>query len=237
MSLFVNPAQFGEQTDLNGYPRDEAADLEAARDAGVDIVFAPSPAEMYPAGYQTWVEVTELGAMLEGEHRPGHFRGVATVCLKLFEHRPPRPRVLRAKGRPAGRRAPTDDLRPRARAGARRRPERCETPTGSRSPRETRPLHPKSGLLALALPRALAHARASRRPARSSRERPRPPRGRLRDRRPLRPSDASLPAVSARAAPRPPIHVARRGDDDMSVPAGKLALPELAVMKHRGDRT
>jgi len=84
MSLFVNPAQFGEQADLNGYPRDEAADLEAARDSGVDIVFAPSPAEMYPAGYQTWVEVTELGAMLEGEHRPGHFLGVATVCLKLF---------------------------------------------------------------------------------------------------------------------------------------------------------
>ena len=84
MSLFVNPAQFGEQADLNGYPRDEAADLAGARDAGVDIVFAPSPAEMYPAGYQTWVEVTELGSMLEGEHRPGHFRGVATVCLKLF---------------------------------------------------------------------------------------------------------------------------------------------------------
>jgi pantoate--beta-alanine ligase len=84
MSLFVNPAQFGEQADLNGYPRDEAADLEGARDAGVDLVFAPSPAEMYPPGYQTWVEVTELGAMLEGEHRPGHFRGVATVCLKLF---------------------------------------------------------------------------------------------------------------------------------------------------------
>ena len=84
MSLFVNPAQFGAQADLNGYPRDEAADLVAARDAGVDIVFAPSSAEMYPAGYQTWVEVTELGSMLEGEHRPGHFRGVATVCLKLF---------------------------------------------------------------------------------------------------------------------------------------------------------
>ena len=84
MSLFVNPAQFGEPADLNGYPRDEARDVEVARAAGVDVVFAPSPAEMYPAGYQTWVEVTELGAILEGEHRPGHFRGVATVCLKLF---------------------------------------------------------------------------------------------------------------------------------------------------------
>ena len=84
MSLFVNPAQFGEPADLNGYPRDEARDVEVARADGVDVVFAPSAAEMYPAGYQTWVEVTELGAILEGEHRPGHFRGVATVCLKLF---------------------------------------------------------------------------------------------------------------------------------------------------------
>ena len=84
MSLFVNPAQFGDAADLNGYPRDEARDLETARDAGVDVVFAPPAAELYPPGYQTWVEVTELGAVLEGEHRPGHFRAVATVCLKLF---------------------------------------------------------------------------------------------------------------------------------------------------------
>ena len=84
MSLFVNPAQFGDPTDLNGYPRDEGRDLEVARAAGVDVVFAPTAAELYPAGYQTWVEVTELGAILEGAHRPGHFRGVATVCLKLF---------------------------------------------------------------------------------------------------------------------------------------------------------
>ncbi len=84
MSLFVNPAQFGEAADLNGYPRDEERDLAKTREAGVDVVFAPSAAEMYPPGYQTWVEVTELGATLEGEHRAGHFRGVATVCLKLF---------------------------------------------------------------------------------------------------------------------------------------------------------
>jgi pantoate--beta-alanine ligase len=84
MSLFVNPAQFGEPSDLNGYPRDEEHDLELARENGVDVVFAPAASEMYPPGYQTWIEVTELGAILEGEHRPGHFRGVATVCLKLF---------------------------------------------------------------------------------------------------------------------------------------------------------
>ena len=84
MSLFVNPTQFGSVGDLNGYPRDEARDLAVAAEAGVDLVFAPDASEMYPPGFQTWVEVTELGAVLEGEHRPGHFRGVATVCLKLF---------------------------------------------------------------------------------------------------------------------------------------------------------
>jgi pantoate--beta-alanine ligase len=84
MSLFVNPAQFTVESDLRAYPHDEARDVELAREAGVDLVFAPNEDEMYPPGFQTWVEVTELGAILEGEHRPGHFRGVATVVLKLF---------------------------------------------------------------------------------------------------------------------------------------------------------
>ena len=84
MSLFVNPAQFSAPADLNGYPRDEEHDLALAADAGVDFAFVPSAEEMYPPGFQTWVEVTELGAGLEGAFRPGHFRGVATVCLKLF---------------------------------------------------------------------------------------------------------------------------------------------------------
>jgi pantoate--beta-alanine ligase len=83
-SLFVNPAQFGERADLNGYPRDEEHDARLARAAGVDVLFAPSRDEMYPPGYETWVDVERLGSALEGEHRPGHFRGVATVCLKLF---------------------------------------------------------------------------------------------------------------------------------------------------------
>jgi pantoate--beta-alanine ligase len=84
VSLFVNPAQFQEGADLNGYPRDERRDAEIAEGARVDVLFAPAAAEMYPEGFQTWVEVERLGAVLEGEHRPGHFRGVATVCLKLF---------------------------------------------------------------------------------------------------------------------------------------------------------
>jgi len=85
MSLFVNPAQFGDADDLAHYPRDEGKDLALAEGAGVDIVFAPSAEEMYPPGFQTWVDVTELGSILEGRFRPGHFRGVATVVLKLFE--------------------------------------------------------------------------------------------------------------------------------------------------------
>jgi pantoate--beta-alanine ligase len=81
-SLFVNAAQFGEQADLDAYPRDEAADARLAEDAGVDVLCAPSAAEMYPPGFATWVDVGDTGA--EGGARPGHFRGVATVCLKLF---------------------------------------------------------------------------------------------------------------------------------------------------------
>ena len=84
MSLFVNPAQFAQTADLARYPRDEARDLELARDEGADLVFAPSPEEMYPPGFQTWVDVTEVGSILEGHFRPGHFRGVATIVLKLF---------------------------------------------------------------------------------------------------------------------------------------------------------
>ena len=83
-SLFVNPAQFAEGADLSRYPRDEERDAALAGQAGVDLLFAPSVEEIYPPGFETWVEVGALGNRLEGEHRPGHFRGVATVCLKLF---------------------------------------------------------------------------------------------------------------------------------------------------------
>ncbi len=83
-SLFVNPAQFAPNEDLARYPRNEERDARLAADAGVDHLFAPSAAELYPPGYETWVDVDPLARVLEGEHRPGHFRGVATVCTKLF---------------------------------------------------------------------------------------------------------------------------------------------------------
>lgn len=84
MSLFVNPAQFDAADDLARYPRDEAADAAAAEEAGVDLLFAPAPEELYPPGFDTWVNPGRLGEVLEGASRPGHFRGVATVCAKLF---------------------------------------------------------------------------------------------------------------------------------------------------------
>ena len=84
VSLFVNPAQFGDPDDLAAYPRDEDRDIRRAEAAGADVLFAPGAEEMYPPGFQTWVEVEELSRGLEGDYRPGHFRGVATVCLKLF---------------------------------------------------------------------------------------------------------------------------------------------------------
>jgi pantoate--beta-alanine ligase len=81
-SLFVNAAQFGDAADIAAYPRDEERDAKIAREEGVDVLFAPSADEIYPAGFGTWVDVEGTGA--EGTARPGHFRAVATVCLKLF---------------------------------------------------------------------------------------------------------------------------------------------------------
>ena len=84
VSLFVNPSQFNATEDLARYPRDEEADAALALEAGVDLLFAPTPEELYPPGFDTWVEPGELAFALEGAARPGHFRGVATVCTKLF---------------------------------------------------------------------------------------------------------------------------------------------------------
>jgi pantoate--beta-alanine ligase len=84
MSLFVNPTQFGPGEDLDRYPRDEASDRAIAAAEGVDEVYAPAVADMYPEGFATSVSVGELSRRFEGAHRPGHFDGVATVVLKLF---------------------------------------------------------------------------------------------------------------------------------------------------------
>jgi len=84
VSIFVNPTQFNDPKDFEGYPRDEAADLEACRDAGVDVVWLPQVEELYPDGAETWVEVEGLSAPLCGATRPGHFRGVTSVVTKLF---------------------------------------------------------------------------------------------------------------------------------------------------------
>ncbi len=84
VSIFVNPAQFGPREDLKSYPRDPERDLALLEKEGVDIVFMPSVAEMYPAQFSSWVEVGKITERLEGASRPGHFRGVTTVVAKLF---------------------------------------------------------------------------------------------------------------------------------------------------------
>jgi len=84
VSIFVNPAQFGPSEDLDAYPRDLTRDLSLLNAEGVDLVWTPSAEVMYPPGYQTWVSVEEAARPLEGERRPGHFRGVATIVAKLF---------------------------------------------------------------------------------------------------------------------------------------------------------
>jgi pantoate--beta-alanine ligase len=84
LSIFVNPTQFGPSEDLSKYPRDLERDLNLVRPLGVDLVWTPTAEEMYPLGYQTWVEVDALTHPLEGAMRPGHFKGVTTIVTKLF---------------------------------------------------------------------------------------------------------------------------------------------------------
>ena len=84
-SIFLNPTQFGPNEDLSRYPRQVAADIEKLAEAEVDALFLPEAAEIYPRGFSTYVQVEGLSDRLEGKSRPGHFRGVATVVMKLFE--------------------------------------------------------------------------------------------------------------------------------------------------------
>ena len=83
-TIFVNPTQFGPREDFADYPRDMAADLGKLESAGTDVVFAPPVEEVYPAGFDTYVDVGRVARRLEGEHRPGHLRGVATVVCKML---------------------------------------------------------------------------------------------------------------------------------------------------------
>ena len=83
-SIFVNPTQFGENEDLSTYPRDMEGDLDKLRREGVDLVFAPPASEVYPPGFDTSIDVGAIATRLEGQHRPGHFTGVATVVCKLL---------------------------------------------------------------------------------------------------------------------------------------------------------
>ncbi|UCH43816.1 MAG: pantoate--beta-alanine ligase [Dehalococcoidales bacterium] len=83
-SIFVNPTQFGPKEDFESYPRDTERDLAMLESAGTDVVFMPSARDMYPEPYHTWVEVDTITQRLEGASRPTHFRGVTTVCTKLF---------------------------------------------------------------------------------------------------------------------------------------------------------
>jgi pantoate--beta-alanine ligase len=83
-SIFVNPTQFGPKEDLSRYPRDAEGDLKRCGSAGVVGVYMPEPSTVYPQGYQTYVNVEEVSVPLDGEKRPGHFRGVATVVTKLL---------------------------------------------------------------------------------------------------------------------------------------------------------
>jgi pantoate--beta-alanine ligase len=84
VSIFVNPAQFGPNEDFEKYPRDLDGDTELLQEEGVDAIFAPEAKEMYPADFNSWVEVIGVTQKLEGDCRPGHFRGVTTVVNKLF---------------------------------------------------------------------------------------------------------------------------------------------------------
>ena len=230
--------------DLAAYPRDEARDAELRRGAGVDLLFAPAADEMYPPGFQTWVDVEELLARLEGDYRPGHFRGVATVCLKLFNivrpHAPTSVRRTRSRspssahGRATSISSSRSAWSPTVRDadGLALSSRNAQlSPDGARSARSR-------------LPRALATARRDRAGA--------TPLPRDRPRRSTTSTIADfdgrhvLAAAVARRHDPPDRQRRPRRSQSMTTrprkpgpnaPApGKLPLPELAEMKRRGEK-
>ena len=157
MSLFVNPAQFDDASDLAAYPRDEARDLAIAEEEGVDVVFAPDARELYPDGFATWVEPERTGAEGDGAARPLPRR--RDRLPQALQHRPPRARVLRPEGRAAGRRDPPARPRPQRPARDPRRADRARR----RRPRALVPQRPPLGGGARARARPAARAPRSRR--------------------------------------------------------------------------
>ena len=129
VSIYVNPSQFGPKEDLARYPRTLDADLEALADCGTDLAYVPTSEEVYPPGYSTWVEVGPVARPLEGECRPGHFRGVATIVLKLLNMVGPQIAYFGQKDLSAGPGDPPPGGRPE-RAG--RDPRPADRPGGGR---------------------------------------------------------------------------------------------------------
>ena len=137
VSIFVNPLQFGAGEDLDAYPRTLDDDLELLRAEGVEIVFTPTAAEMYPDGPRTSVQPGPLGAELEGAARPTHFAGVLTVVLKLLQIVAAGSGVLRREGLPAAGADPPDGRRPQRRHARSSACRSCANPTGWRCRRAT----------------------------------------------------------------------------------------------------
>ena len=232
MSLFVNPAQFDEQTDLDAYPRDEARDLEIAEAEGVDVVFAPAADEIYPPGFATWIDPGETGA--EGAARPGHFRGVATVCLKLFNLVRPERAYFGQKDAQqlAVIRQLVRDLNVPVEIRA---VPTVRDPDGLALSSRNGRLSAEERERALGLPRALTSAAGEPDPvaaARASLNGLEPEYVELLDLGDARVLAAAIRVGSTRLID----NVLVEGETPMSIPAGKLPLPELLAMKRRGDK-
>ena len=129
-SIFVNPTQFGENEDFASYPRTFERDLELLEAEGTDLVYAPLPSEVYPEGFDTWIEPGAVAEGMEGAVRPGHFRRVATVVAKLFTITRPDRAYFGPEGRAAGGGDPQDERRPEPGRG---RGDDADHPRGGRA--------------------------------------------------------------------------------------------------------